>query len=104
MKLINCNSAQEILYNVAKLDNINLIQSNFSVTLHDIVRNNYNIDLYEGEVLKIIKKSTLRHVVKPMETLADISKKYNVKIDTLINLNNLTSKRLFVGQILIIAN
>ena len=57
MKLINCNSAQEILYNVTKLDNINLIQSNFSVTLHDIVRNNYNIDLYEGEVLKIIKKS-----------------------------------------------
>ena len=104
MKLINCNSAQEILYNVTKLDDINLIQSNFSVTLHDIVRNNYNIDLYEGEVLKIIKKSTLRHVVKPMETLADISKKYNVEIDTLINLNNLTSKRLFVGQILIIAN
>ncbi|MBQ7798814.1 MAG: LysM peptidoglycan-binding domain-containing protein [Clostridia bacterium] len=89
---------------MTKLDNINLIQSNFSVTLHDIVRNNYNIDLYEGEVLKIIKKSTLRHVVKPMETLADISKKYNVEIDTLINLNNLTSKRLFVGQILIIAN
>lgn len=45
------------------------------------------------------------HKVKPGEFLYKISKDYNVKLDTLINWNNLTSKaKLKVGQVIYVSN
>ncbi|MBQ7798655.1 MAG: LysM peptidoglycan-binding domain-containing protein [Clostridia bacterium] len=102
MKLVNCNQSEIILYQVQKEDTLNTILSKFSITSNNIVRNNPNIDLYEGEIIKIINKSRIQHIVKPMETLNSIATKYNIDEEILVKLNKLNSKRLFVGQTLII--
>ena len=104
MKLIECNQGEFIWAQVSSNDTINSLLQKYNVGISSLIRNNPSIDLYEGEVVKIIRKTKLHHVVKPMETLIDISQKYGVSIDELIKWNNLTSKRLFVGQTLIIDN
>lgn len=100
MKLINCNDAKEVLYCVQKNDTLNKITQYYNIDINNIIRNNPNIDLYEGEVVKIVQQSRLQHIVKPMETLTTIAQKYNLDVDELIKCNNLTSKRLFIGQAL----
>ena len=102
MELINCNTAQIVYVQVEKGDNLDIIAHKFNVDVHNITRNNPNIDLYEGEIVKINRNSRAYHIVKPMETLPTIASKYNTSIDELISVNNLVSKRLFVGQNLII--
>ena len=64
----------------------------------NIIRNNPNIDLYEGEIVKIMNKTGNYHIVKPLETLNTIAQKYGTTIEELIKVNNLNSKRLFIGQ------
>ena len=104
MKLIECNQGEFIWVQVNSDDTIHSLLQKYNVGISSLIRNNPSIDLYEGEVVKIIRKTNLRHIVKPMETLLDISQKHNVSVDDLIKWNNLTSKRLFVGQALIIDN
>ena len=104
MEIINCNTQEVVLYQVKVGDNISTICSQFNVGENNIIRNNSNINFYEGEVIKIIRKSNTTHIVKPMETLSQIAQKYNTNIDDIIKANNLSSKRLFVGQVLIITD
>ena len=82
--------------------NLSTIMQQYSIPANAIIRNNANIDFYEGEVVKIIHKSNRCHIVKPMENLSTIAKKYNTSIEQLIKINNLKSSRLFIGQNLII--
>ena len=102
MKLISCNQNKFIFYQVQKGDTLTTILQKFSVTSKNIVRNDPKVDLYEGEIIKITFTINLQHIVKPMETLNAIAQKYNVEVETLIKLNDLKSKRLFVGQMLTI--
>lgn len=98
MKLIDCNNSDFIFVQVKDGDNLESILNRYSVTINNIIRNNPNIDLYEGEIIKILRKMSKLHIVKPMETLNSISQKYDISIDELVKLNNLTTKRLFIGQ------
>lgn len=84
---------------------------------NDLTSNNLQI----GQVLKIpagaqtINKEpaevimmpppggTIGHEVKQQETLNTIAKKYNVSVDQIKQLNNLTTSNLTVGQVLIIS-
>ena len=102
MKLINCNDSEIFLYQVQKDETLSTILHQYSATTNTLIRNNPNIELYEGEIIKVVLKKHMQHIVKPMETLSIIAEKYNVDIDMLIKRNNLTSKRLFVGQMLTI--
>lgn len=104
MEIINCDTQEVVLYQVKYGDNISTICSKFNVGENNIIRNNPNINFYNGEVIKIIRKNSTKHVVKPMETLSIIALKYSVDVDKIIKINNLSSKRLFVGQTLIIDN
>ena len=104
MKLIECNKGDFVLLQVQSGDSINSILQTQATTLNNIIRNNSNIDLYEGEVFKILTKTNIYHIVKPMENLKIIAQKYNTNIDEIIKLNNLTSTRLFIGQTLKIKN
>ena len=38
------------------------------------------------------------HIVKPTETIEDISKLYNVDIDDIVKWNGLLTNKLFIGQ------
>lgn len=98
MKLINCNKGDFIWIQVQKNEDIDFILQKYDTTLNNIVRNNPKIDLYEGEMIKILLSKQKYHVVKPMENLKIIAQKYNLEEDEIINVNNLSSKRLFVGQ------
>ena len=98
MKLIDCNNRDFIWVQVKNNQTIKDIVTFYNVTETNIVRNNPNIELYEGEVIIIVLKTATTHIVKPMETINSICEKYNLKIDDLIKINNLTSKRLFIGQ------
>lgn len=102
MEIIDCNNAEYIWHQLKKDDTLNNILDQFNVTQNSIIRNNPNVDLYEGEVIKILKNTHNLHIVKPMETLDSVAKKYNTNIDDLVRVNNLSSKRLFIGQTLII--
>ena len=102
MKLINCNTQEVVLYQAKNSDTISSICAQFNVNENNVIRNNALEDLYEGEVVKIVRKNNVTHIVKPMETLSIIAQKYNVNADQLIKVNNLSTRRLFVGQILII--
>jgi len=91
-----------VLHQIKQGDTLESIASMFDVQINSIVRNNYNVDLYEGEVVKVVRQTQTYHIVKPMETLSSIASKYIVNIDDIIKINNLTSKRLFIGQKLVI--
>ena len=102
MEIIDCSVADFMLYQVQNGETLNEISNKFSN--HKIIRNNPAIDTYEGEVIKIVRQNRKTHIVKPMENLGSIASKYNTTIEKLVELNNLNSKRLFVGQTIIIDN
>ncbi|MBQ7880330.1 MAG: LysM peptidoglycan-binding domain-containing protein [Clostridia bacterium] len=104
MEIIDCNLDEFVWYQVQKHDTLNSILSKFNATSNCLIRNNPNIDLYEGEMVKIVKQCTITHIVKPMETLDYIAQRYNTSVEKLISLNNLSSKRLFVGQTILVNN
>ena len=61
-------------------------------------RNNYQIPLYCGEMIKIKTNDYLTHFVKPTETIESISNKYDLSIEKLIRDNGLKNTKLFIGQ------
>lgn len=103
MEIIDCNKGDFEFYRVKKDDNLSNIMYKFAVGANEVIRNNPSIDFYEGEVVKILKQSDTLHVVKPMETLEIIANKYKTTIERIIEFNNLKSKRVFIGQKLIVA-
>lgn len=59
-----------------------------------------NIVTKTGDYILVSRCSCEKHVVKPMETIEQIAKKNNLKVDYLVETNSLKSKNLFIGQIL----
>ena len=100
MEITRVNNNKFIWYRIQKHDNLTTIIERFNTSPNMIVRNNPTVDYYEGEMIKILINPQHTHIVKPMETLDDVANKYDVEVDTLMRLNNLNSKRLFIGQIL----
>ena len=103
MELVDCEQNTEF-YCLVKDDNLNSIMQKFNITASCIIRNNENIDFYEGEVVKILRISGVTHIVKPAETLNSIANIYNVSASDIISLNKLKSSRLFIGQKLVVKN
>lgn len=93
---------EEFYYRIRN-ENINL-EKEFNSCGENILRNNEKIKLYAGEWVKIKINNFVTHFVLPVETLESISKKYNVSIDKLFTDNNLTDKKLYIGQMLRIYN
>lgn len=59
-------------------------------------------DTHHEEVKIKFSDTTIRHTVLPHETMYSISKRFMVKIDKIMELNNLNSTALSEGQVLII--
>lgn len=53
-----------------------------------------------GDIGIIKRKVGVRYVVSPMETIENIAEKNNISVDSIIENNNLKSKKLFIGQTL----
>lgn len=54
----------------------------------------------EGDFSLITSTSASEYVVKPLDTLEKISKKFNVEYSRLVQINNLSTTKLFIGQVL----
>ena len=100
MEIINCNTFDKILVRVQRGDTMQSIAQTYNTNVCNILRNNPNIDLYEGEMVKIVRNNKNTHIVKPMETLELIANQYDITVDKLVKINNLKSNRLFIGQML----
>ena len=73
-------------------------------TLLDILSKGYKIqntrDIVEGDVVIINKPRSIRYVTKPLEKMEDIANKFGLKKEYIMEVNNLSCEKLFVGQIL----
>lgn len=78
------------------MDIINLLNT----SKNNILRNNYDIDFYNGEWIKVKVNDYLTHIVKPTETLNNIAKKFNLSIEKIKLDNMLDGDKLYIGQIL----
>ena len=70
-------------------------------TMEDLLNDGFKVDesnFYLNNVLLKRPQSDDIYIVKPLDTLDKISKMLNLEKEAIINLNNLKSERLFVGQ------
>ena len=93
-------------YNVVSGDSLYSIARKFDTSV-DAIKNINNLTsnlLSVGQVLKIPTTSTTEktYVVKSGDSLYSIAKNFNLTVDELKRLNNLTSNLLSIGQILVI--
>lgn len=128
-KAVTKNTSKIIKHKVKRNETLSSIAKKYGVTISDIKANNrIGKSLKYGKVLKIIipnqntqsdfvmndppkSKSTLInnpptfHIVKRGETLAEISKQYNISQNTLAEINNIKKGRINAGQTLqLVAN
>ena len=108
----------DIHHIVKKGETLYKISKNYDVPVEDIIDNNAILDITAiqvGSVLLIPRKNTISmnieqkkkreskegyysYVVIKGDTLFKISKRFNVKISTLKNINNLSSETLYINQ------
>jgi len=106
-KVENVTPNEYIIYNIKKGDNLYSIAKNYNITLDELIKfNEQGTTLLKiGEQLLIPVKnnnSNLTYVVKPGDTLYNIAKRFNISVDSLKNINNLTNNLLKIGDQLLI--
>lgn len=85
-----CNFEKDVLVKVDLNDNIEELKKKYNI------KDNLEV----GDMF--IVSSQEKYVVKPLDTIDKIANKFGVTIDYLINKNNLKTKKVFVGQVLIV--
>lgn len=90
--------AKSFYIRVKQGDTLNKIYQKYNTCKQNIVRNNPEIDLYCGELIKIKTNDYISYIVKPTETLDKICDKFNIEKDKLIQQNDLKDTKLFIGQ------
>ena len=109
----NLNVPTQNYYIVKKGDTLWSIANKYNISVNDLKELNSltNNSLSIGQKLLIYKElytndnidnETYTYIVKSGDTLYSISKKFNINVDTLKKINNLTSNTLSIGQILLI--
>lgn len=99
-----------IIYVVKSGDSLYTISKKYGITVNDLRKyNNLASDLLSiGQQLRIpnsggggndsVSDDTLIYIVKSGDTLYSIAKKYNMSVDNLKKINNLSSNNLSIGQ------
>lgn len=90
-------------YRVLPGDTENSICVKFNTSKQNILRNNPQIPLYAGEWIEIEVNNFLSHIVKPMQTLDEISKLYGISVENIKEFNKLQTDKLYIGQLIKIA-
>ena len=72
--------SKQFYYRVQDDDTITNICQKFNTCKENITRNNPTLNLYAGEWILIKGNEFKTHYVKPMETIFDISIKYNTTL------------------------
>ena len=90
---------KEFFYRI-NVEKSNDLYQKFNTGKNNVLRNNDNLDFYNGEWVKIKTNDYITHIVKPAETINSICETYNLEKQKLIDDNNLKSEHLFIGQML----
>jgi len=72
-------------------------------TIMDILSRGFkteNSEIREGDIIVINKPKSIRYVTKPLEKIEDIASKFGIDKSYIMQVNNLNTDKLFVGQIL----
>ena len=73
-------------------------------TIIELLSKGYKIDhcrdIEVGDTVILSKPRSIRYVVKPLETISDIAEKFGVKVQYILDTNQLSTEKLFIGQIL----
>ena len=88
----------QFYYRITKGDTILKICEKFNTSKENIVRNNFDLDLYDGEWILIKQNDYIVHIVKPAETLFSIANIYKIPTEKIKNDNNLKNDKLYIGQ------
>ena len=64
----------------------------------NILRNNPNINLFDGEWIKFKVNNYTTHIVRPAQTLAEIASQHSKTVEEIMKTNNLQSNKVFIGQ------
>ncbi len=94
-------------YSVEQGDTPASIAQKFGISLNTVLwANNLKetSQLTPGKELTILPVSGVLHIVRPGDTLSEISSWYKVSVDDIAQFNNLSSSQVFVGDILVIPN
>lgn len=106
LKISSSETDTNTTYTVIKGDTLYGIANKFNVSVDNLkdFNNLKSNTLSIGQVLKIPNTSSknLTYTVKKGDNLYNIAKTYNTTVDTIKNLNNLTSNTLSIGQTLIL--
>ena len=94
-------------YTVEKGDTLYSISRRFNIPVDDLIRiNNLSSDILNiGQKLYFSEKNNADetiYIVQKGDTLYSISRKFNIGVDEIKRINNLTNNDLFIGQELII--
>lgn len=95
---ISMKISREFSYRVKEGDSISSIIAMFNTEKSNIIRNNPDLELYPGEWVKIKVNDYTIHIVKPMESLSQISQVYEISPDQIKRDNSLESDHLYIGQ------
>ena len=76
------------------------LYSKFNTQKEGVLRNNENLNFYDGEWIKIKQNDYVMHIVKPAETLNKICEIHCIDKQKLMLDNELKDEHLFIGQIL----
>lgn len=110
------NGLKTIEHKVEKGQTLYFISKKYDMSVQDIMRFNPQIEkdmiVKEGMVLKIYAKPTTApnvsnhkyHIVEKGQTLYSLSKMYNISVDDLIYLNQLTTPTISIGDKVIVQN
>ena len=106
-----------IQYIVKKRDTLNKIASNFGVTVNELMHSNglSSTRLKTGVILKIpstgtngiirniiLEKPSIKYIVEDGDSIEELSKRFDVPIDSIKGANQFTDNKVKAGEILII--
>ena len=103
VEILDDKKVEDIIYFVKKGDTLLSVAEKFCIRLEDLLLDNdllKNSVIEEGDILWVRKRNMALHIVKPLDTFESLSKKYNVSISHIKDVNNITT--LFIGQKIII--
>ncbi len=104
--LFKATSGVEYFDNIGWLDgetkDISILQNLHTKMIVETkkVKPSYKIIETAGDFALVEFNNGVEYVVKPLDTLQQIAKKFDVKKEDIIKINNLKSEKLFIGQIL----
>ena len=86
-----------IMHKVLKDETVEDISKAYNIP-KQIIERKYGNKLYAGECLILTNINKKYHIVKPLDTINEICKQYDISCDELKSKNNIT--QLFIGQML----